>query len=404
MKQELIIASSFFTLLAFACSSTTQRGEPDPGTGGTSTGGSSGSGATGGSLIPEGGLAPNLDPNDACFSTKAQAIAKVRAIDIVAVIDDSTSMAPKWQAIKDNLSATFTALLENNKIDYRVIAMGENVVPQALVEEQYKDKYFQYQQLINSHDMFCRVLESYDSAPYGQPGMEPQGGWSEWLRPDTFKVFLTFTDENPDCGIYSDYDAPFQGEAVAVAFDDALLQLGPEHFGDHERRNYVWHSVVGLGGANQASGAPYLPTEPLVGELCADPIGGSGYNVGYAYQALSILTGGLRFPVCNVQAYDAMLEQIATKVVDVASVECEFPVPTPAGKDLDLETVIVLYTSGASGEKKVLYQVDGKGECADDRFYITNGEIRLCAAPCNEVQADNHPTLETLYGCNVTVK
>ena len=124
---------------------------------------------------------------------------------------------------------------------------------------------------------------------------------------------------------------------------------------------------------------------------------------GTAYQALSMTTGGLRFPLCDTTSYDAVFQAIADGVVSGATIACEFPIPDPPpGETIDLATVVVEYTPGGGGAAQHFHQVASAAVCEPDGFYIEGPTIKLCPDTCSVVQADPEAKLGILFGCEVT--
>ena len=126
---------------------------------------------------------------------------------------------------------------------------------------------------------------------------------------------------------------------------------------------------------------------------------------GTGYQALSILTGGLRFPLCEPQFYDTVFNEIAQGVIAGAQVACNFEIPTPSsGEQIDLNSVTVQYTPGG-GSAMNLTQVPTAADCIDDAFYIDEsaGEIILCPDTCTTVQDDENAKVDIVFQCIGTV-
>jgi hypothetical protein len=161
----------------------------------------------------------------------------------------------------------------------------------------------------------------------------------------------------------------------------------------------VFHSIVGVGEKDVATD-PYLPSEPVTDERCP-----SVTSAGRTYQELSILTGGLRFPLCNFDAYDVVFRRISEDVVTRTQIACDFAIPMPPpGKDLELEKVAVNYVSGnGSGEQEFL-QAQTPADCGPDAFYIED-ELRivLCPEACAIVQADDAAHVDVLFTCESTI-
>jgi hypothetical protein len=123
-------------------------------------------------------------------------------------------------------------------------------------------------------------------------------------------------------------------------------------------------------------------------------------NNGPEYQDLSILTGGLRFPVCNTASYNAVFTKIAEGVVEGSTVECAFPIPEPPdGQSIDPSTIVINYTPGNGGAEEKLGQVPDEGSCDGKSFYLQGATINLCPLVCGQVQSDPKAKLQLLYGC-----
>ena len=240
-------------------------------------------------------------------------------------------------------------------------------------------------------------MNGYDGVLPDQYGAAP-GGWKDWLRKESFKVFVEVTDDGTTCNFggvsYDDNDNVADGDAAAKKIDEAILALDPEQFGDAANRNYVWHSIIGLA-ENDPPTAAYQPGDALVTGVC-----GTAVAPGTAYQVLSQITGGLRFPICQFASFDVVFQEIAKGVIAGAKVECEFPVPEPpAGETIDLTTVVLEYTPGDGSGKQKMTQVAGAAECKPSSFYIEGGIIKLCPDACATVQGDDKAKINILFGC-----
>jgi hypothetical protein len=242
-------------------------------------------------------------------------------------------------------------------------------------------RFFHYAIDIDSTDSLTRLLETY-ATPDPLYRLTTVG-WSEWLRPDSRKVFLEFTDD----------------DALLSARDflERLTQLGPEHFGDNPNRpTFAFHSVVGV--AARESAAAYTPDEPIVSERCRveERLAPSS---GHTYQTLSRLTGGLRYPLCTLDSYDQIFESVARDSVTRSGLGCSFPVPVaPAGQRLDLER-IVLEERGVGARTSRLAKVDTRGDCAPDGYYVEAGSIELCPQLCDALGALPASTLDAVFDC-----
>ena len=405
------------------CSGDDPGGGPPGGTGGAAAGGAGGSG---GGLGFDAGLEDGqVTPDTACVATTVQADYDTRPVDIIFVIDNSASMTDEILSVQNNISDHLAAVIAANRVDYRVIMVadfGDAVIDQEVcispplggapcdplpgMPTNNDPVFFHYSAPISSYDSLCRLLDTYDGGFPDDYGFAPNG-WSEWLRPDALKVFVEITDDNINCVTATqpqnieliDGDTELGGVAVANAFDEALRGLSPANFGTADARNFVFFSLVGLRENNPPT-EPYAADAPMVLNQCPTSVA-----PGTGYQGLSIMTGGIRFPVCEHQAYDLVFQAIADTVISGTKLVCEFSVPEPPpGESIDLSTVIVEYTPSAGGPKQFFDQVPSLAECTSTSFYIEAGTIQLCPDVCTTLQADNDAQVNVLYGCTSSTR
>jgi hypothetical protein len=351
---------------------------------------------------------------DACVAVTAKANLGKLPADIIFIIDNSGSMGPKISAVENNLDVNFAQIIKQSNIDYRVILLswyatadgGGNFrvcIRQPLGGNVSCDStepfpvdtatFYQYNDLIGSTNSLFEALKTYNardpSCPLPPSMCSAPNGWSDWLRPEALKVFVEITDD--------------QSNTNADDFETMLFALTPKMFGDATRRNYVFHSIIGVL-ENTPPIQPYQSTDPVVTMACSTAV-----NDGPQYQDLSIRTGGLRFPVCEYNSYDVVFRAIADGVVAGAKIACNFDVPTaPGGEGINLSTVVVQYTPSTGGQMQNFKQVSDASKCTDvNQFYINtstdggNGQIVLCPATCQIVQDDNAAQVSVTFDCSI---
>ncbi len=403
------------------------------GSGGGGAGDGTSTGAAGGDSAASGfgvGGGPDVDgPPDedsACVAEKLQANYEQRPADIIFVIDNSGSMTEEIESVQRNINANFASIIERSGIDYRVIMLsqhGSAALTQSICVEaplgagsctpvpatptNNPPHFFHYNLEVGSLDSLCLILDSVKG------GIQPRGsalpnGWSEWLRPDSLKVFVEVTDDNAGCTTKT-IDPPVtfadngaeetaaEGAIVAESFDRALTSLAPELFGTPEARNYMFFSFVGVK-SNSNPSEPHPPTSPVLEGYrgqCPDAVG-----PGTGYQTLSVLTGGLRYPVCNYDMYDPVFQAIADSVISGAKLSCEVVIPeAPNGHTIDLETVQIEFSPSNGGEPETFVQVDNIDACQPKAFYIEERVIKLCPDTCVFARQDDAAQMDLLYGC-----
>lgn len=225
-------------------------------------------------------------------------------------------------------------------------------------------------------------------------------GWQAFLRPDAQKAFVLITDDSAQCS-YEDEDVaitlgvrdsdPFED---ALMFHSALIAKSPEQFGVPPDVRYQLYGFVGMR-ASEPENAPYFPHEGLMNETCD-----TAPSPGLSYQALSVITDSLRYPVCEGRGFDAVFRVLAQSVVESIKAECTFEIPqAPAEQTIDRRTISLRYANSRDGETLQLDQVGDSSECTEHSFYITDDKLELCPQSCELVQNDSAAELEVLYGC-----
>lgn len=354
--------------------------------------------------------------------------ARQSQVDIIFFVDNSSSMEDEIDEIEARLSSDFADIIEASGLDYRVIMIsrmgrqGESVVgsyfPLCIgpplgndactdtgVSFSLTPPYYPYSNDSESEDAWCDILASFSHPDELVPEAEvrpwralsPQG-WSQWLRPDAQKAFVVITDDEVKCSIagksWRDRSDDTAGEAVADAFDAELLALSPEQFGTASDRKYVWHSIVGMSAPSTGLDA----SQSIRESTC----GGGSDAPGTGYQALSIKTGGLRFPICDSSSFDYFFTELAQAVVDDAETDCVYPLPALDSFDPGDSKVTVLSRDSAShAESQVeLGQVASLVSCDAQSYYfddaVAPANIILCPTACDAFQPVSGSEIEVL--------
>lgn len=99
--------------------------------------------------------------------------------------------------------------------------------------------------------------------------------------------------------------------------------------------------------------------------------------------------------------FGAALAESLNKIAGVA-VQCSYELPTPAGgKTLDLNAINVVYTAG-NGTKTLVARSSDQG-CTDG-WKLNGSNVELCSNTCTQVKADSGAALRLFFGCaSVTV-
>jgi hypothetical protein len=350
-------------------------------------------------------------PED-CVISKRQAEIIVLPVDIILLLDNSGSMSDELEAVEANINVNFAAILAESNVDYRLILISRHreeprdesdeastsicvSAPLSGLENcddadepVNSERFLQYSTKLESTDSFDVLLDTY-APPFDEDRDENYDhaplGWSEWLRPGAKKVFLEMTDDDEDMSVED--------------FVSALQGVSPEQFGsDPAHPSFVFHSIIGLA-EKETPSAAYLPEEPVQEATCTGN-DNDVENAGQTYQELSRLTGGLRFPLCQFDAYDVVFQTIAEDVVLTRGIECDFEIPEgPRGLELDPDTLAIEYSPGDGAASVTFGQTPGLDTCRTDAFYVAAGRVNLCPDTCTAIRSDPAASMTVLYTC-----
>ncbi len=356
----------------------------------------------------------------ACADVHGSTTLGGRPVDIIVSLDNSSSMSDEITAIVDRINIDFAAILDSAGVDYQVIlvsrhgAIGDGLnscddhgicieppLSGAVCDPDGPPattaRFKHYSVCVDSHDSFRKLAASFDRSPPVWAGaFQPSGyydgstlvplsdapdGWSLWLRPGALRAFLEITDDGSN--------------EPASRFTGWMYSRDPMYFGTEAEPNWIFHAILGMS-ANTPADDPWPAADPVVTGRCS-----GGEDAGEDYQDLSIMTGGLRFPICNDASFDVIFQALADDVVSGASVPCRYAPSTTRSGMPDFERVIVVYEP-ASGTARALVQVGDETECGAGDFYVDGGDIQLCPDTCSVVEADPDASISVRVGCAST--
>ncbi|HEY8380471.1 MAG TPA: hypothetical protein VIK91_28510 [Nannocystis sp.] len=352
-----------------------------------------------------------------CGVQQAEAELIPRPVDIIITIDNSGSMDQEIIGVQNNINVNFSSIIEASGLDYRVImvsrhgsaASSDSVCIEAPLSGIPKggcanppskpvntEHFFHYSVEIASTNAWCQLLKTYNGSTKDDHNFAPMG-WQTWLRPDAYKVFLVVSDDRVNCshgGVTYNDSSVNAGQTAATNFDNAWRTLSPIHFGDSpENRNFKWYSIVGLN-YNNPPDKPYTPMDAIVTTKCS-----SAQHHAPGHQAMSNLTGALRFPLCDTTKYDVIFQDIAASVIADAKIACEFNIPeAPPGKVLDKDSIVVDFAP--EGQDPVVFmQVPSVDQCGPMSFYVSGDQVILCPEACTLAQNNKDAKISVEFTC-----
>jgi hypothetical protein len=359
------------------------------------------------------------DAADAGFQTCASAAIEAKReqlpVDIIWVVDNSSSMAPAVAEVQAGLN-TFASLVGTRGLDYRVVLLSLRgtapttvggkmrypvCVPPPLGGADCADSpLFTHAAVdIQSTQPLEQILGTLDQTQ-GYTAGNARGGepWAQALRANATKSFVMVTDDNsrfPGVSFegFPGGDNPYTGGLV---LPPGILH--PSRGGAF--KDYVFSGLYGWG----------TIVDPSI--RCTYPDNSKPTASGSEYTALIQKTGGVRAKICDGSAaWGTFFDDVATAVVKTARVACELALPTAEAGAVDPALVNVRVTDGVKPPVNVP-RVTGEPACAglDGWYYdapTAPTKVILCPRSCEGAQSHGGtklPKVEVLLGCAAIVR
>jgi hypothetical protein len=409
-------------VVAGACArgaSTSSPGRPGGEGGGGGAGGGAGlaggsggaTGGTGGLTFEDAGTGGNvLDPDAACATAVEEATVTLRPVDIIWIIDNSSSMQPAIQEVQAGLG-DFAGFVDMQGLDYKVIMLslrsktspvmigGGTRYPVCIPPPLAGDadcgngpRFFQSSIDVRSTQPLEQLLGTLGQTPGYMEG-EERGGepWLDELRPDATKTIVVVTDDNARLGAndffyYPGGQNPFNSLTLPPGLKD------PSWGGLFD--DLVFDGIYGW--SNQA-GVP-----------CTFSDGSEAASPGPTYTELVNLTGGVRAQICDGSAaWGPFFDEVAQAVVETSQLTCELSIPTPAGGGTIDHGLVNVILEG-DGVSTTLPKVSDAAACgAESAWYYDDPQsptkVLLCPSACEAAQALVGPgksgKIDVLFGC-----
>ncbi len=402
-------------------SATTSEGAGASG-GNVATSGSSGVTGTGGTTPdPEddGGIIlsdaateePPIVADAACVAVVEEAQATALPVDIIWMVDNSSSMQPAIAQIKQGLNA-FAALIESKSLDYQVIMLslrgaqspvsigGSNRYPVCIPPPLAGNadcgdgaRFFQSSIDIRSTQPLEQFIGTLGQTK-GYTASDDKGGepWAQHLRLAASKTIVVVTDDNSRFSA-TDFETFPGGKNPSNSNILPAGILDPSWNGLFT--DYTFSGIYGFGNLQ----------DPSV--KCKFPDMSQPASSGPTYTTLVQKTGGVRAELCDgAAAWQPFFDAVAQAVISSAKLSCELAIPPPKSGSVDPTKVNVAIQSG--GNQVYLPGVADAAACgAGAGWYYDNPakptKVTLCPASCDTAQASVGPGkpghIEVLFGC-----
>jgi hypothetical protein len=411
--------------LCVYCSSATGGGTPNTGGASSGTGGIAGSntdastggtvtGGTGGSIVVDAQSDVQLDPDAACATATETAVIESLPVDIIWMVDNSTSMQPAIDQVTQGLNA-FAQLIGQKNLDYKVIMLslrsktnpvtingGQRYavcIPPPLAGDTNcgnSATFFQSSIDIRSTQPLEQFLGTLGQTAGYQQGEEKGGEpWKQELRPNATRTIVVVSDDDSRL-LPNDFEhfAGGQNPFNSLTLPPGILD--PSWAGLFD--DYIFSGLYGWGS----------DTDPNV--KCTYPGGTTPPSSGPHYTQLVQSTQGARAQICaGAAAWTPFFDAVAQAVQKGAKLKCELDLPTPSSGTLDPGKVNVRVVTPSAAT--TLSKVAGASACdAGGGWYYDSDtnptKVHLCPASCDSAQAATTEGVEiqVLFGCTTIVK
>ena len=370
------------------------------------------------------GFGPSSDagPDDSgdasfvtCAATAVEAERERLPVDIIWMVDNSSSMAPAVAEVQAGLNA-FANLIDSKGIDYKVVMLSKRgstptsnrhpiCIPPPLGTADCGNgpRFFHASLDVRSTQPLEQFLCTLDQTPlYGQGeeyGSEP---WSQELRPNATKSIVVVTDDNSrfsanDFEMFNGGKNPFNGSPS----NPRSLPPGILHPSrGNQFKGYVFSGIYGWGSLTEPSTRCTYPnkTQPTAS--------------GAVYTDLVNKTGGVRAKICDgAAAWATFFDSVAEAVVSTSRVACDLEIPQADAGILDPEAVNVRVSDGTN-PAVVVPRVANEAACGGTAGWYYDdakspSKVLLCPLSCEDAQSkgsDTPPKIEVLFGCQSVVR
>ncbi len=388
--------------------------------------GRDGGGGSGDGGAPTDAQLADVVDDATCASATSEATVGRRPVDIVFMVDNSSSMQPAVREVNQGLN-DFARRIADSGLDYRVIMLSLRgsspmgslypvCIPAPLGGTGCgnAERFFHVDVNISSTQLVEQFLgtlaQTEGYTVDAQDGSEP---WRDYLRGDATKTLVFVTDDNartcarPHMGGSCQAGDPRLTETSLEDFPGGGNPFKGSTLGPGIRtatygglfEGYTFNAIYGWGSESN----------PDVTCESADPDFPAA--AGHTYTALVQRTGGVRAQVCDQAdsaAWDDFFDRIASRVEDTARIDCDITLPAPPDdQTLNPAKVNVVVRSG--DDARTLGKVADEASCgAFGGWYYDHDaaptEVRLCPSSCEDVQdvlrESGSAGIDVQFGCD----
>jgi hypothetical protein len=352
----------------------------------------------------------HLDPDAACAAATASASVERLPVDIIWMVDNSSSMETAIVEVQRGLN-DFAALVASRELDYRVIMLslrgegrimlgGSNryqvCIPPPLAGDAScgdGERFFHRSVDVRSTQPFEQFLGTLgQTSGYSEGEQRGSAPWRDLLRPEATKTLVFVSDD--DSRLAPDSFERFPG--------------GSNPFNSNELPPGILDaSWGGLFDGYLLSGLYGWGSEVDPSTRCTFSDGSMPASAGPNYTTLVRRTGGVRAQICaGASAWGPFFDSVATAIDRSSRVDCAIPIPAPPEGVFFDPTRINVFVS-EDGVSSGVGRVAAPDACDATRggwHYDDEGaptRVVLCPASCERVQPSAGVTrsVDVQFGC-----
>jgi hypothetical protein len=370
-----------------------------------------------------------LDPDAACSSETATALIEQLPVDIIWIVDNSTSMQPAIEQVQAGLN-DFAALIGARDLDYRVIMLSLRgpglttvggssryavCIPPPLAGDGAcgdGPRFFQVSSDIRSTQPLEQFLGTLgQTAGYLETDSRGSAPWAHLLRPEATKTIVVVTDDNARMVVRDAGGAFVAGtlteDPVATADFFETYAGGRNPFNSNFLPEGILHPRwAGLFEGYTFAGLYGWGSETDPAARCAYPGGAQPPSSGPTYTELVRRSGGARAQICaGPSAWGPFFDDVASAVERASRVDCAIDIPDPpSGSFFDRSRINVFVDTGDGATR--VGKVAGPDACDERGGWYYDDEaaptqVILCPTTCESVQAAPGETrrVDVQFGC-----
>ena len=335
------------------------------------------------------------DDGKACVGVTARAELERLPVDIIWVVDNSSSMSPAIDEVTSGINA-LAERIGDSDLDFRVIMLslrgkgsvklnGSNryavCVPKPLAGDDNcgnGERFFHSSVDVRSTQPLEQLLGTLGQTQGYRAG-EERGGepWAQHLREGASKTIVVVSDDNSRLSAdqFEHFSAGANPNNRNYRLPDGVLEASWQGLFE----GYVFHGLYGWGSASNSA------------DSCSYPDGTEPTSSGPTYSDLVERTGGVRAQICDGSAaWGPFFERIATAVESHARIACDLTIPpAPGGSKVDPDRVnVAIRVSGAS---PITLGKVAESKCGPEGGWHYDDEdapshVVLCPASCELAQ------------------